>query len=97
MLCSNARRAVQEQSKIAAALLYIARLSFLIVLAGIALTVIGRRGLSVFSFPAGYLLFALPLPTLVYLPLSARRKWFLASWPENPSIYWACQRSGKGT
>src|SRR6266851_4724524 len=72
MLCSNARRAVQEQSKIAAALLYIARLSFLIVLAGIALTVIGRRGLSVFSFPAGYLLFALPLPTLVYLPLSAR-------------------------
>jgi len=53
-------------------LLYIARLSFLIVLAGIALTIIGRRGLSVFSFPAGYLLFALPLPTLVYLPLSAR-------------------------
>src|SRR5713226_8803551 len=53
-------------------LLYIARLSFLIVLAGIALTVIGRRGLSVFSFPAGYLLFTLPLPTLVYLPLSAR-------------------------
>jgi len=53
-------------------LLYIARLSFLIVLAGLALTVIGRRGLSIFSFPAGYLLFALPLPTLVYLPLSAR-------------------------
>jgi len=53
-------------------LLYISRLSFLIVLAGIALTVIGRRGLSVFSFPAGYLLFTLPLPTLVYLPLSAR-------------------------
>src|SRR5690349_10139312 len=32
-------------------LLYIARLSFFIVLAGIALTVIGRRGISVFSFP----------------------------------------------
>ncbi|MBV8360480.1 MAG: EpsI family protein [Deltaproteobacteria bacterium] len=53
-------------------LLYIARLSFLLVLAGIALTVIGRKGLSLFSFPAGYLLFALPLPMLVYVPLSAR-------------------------
>lgn len=53
-------------------LLYIARLSFLVVLAGIALTVIGWKGLSLFSFPAGYLLFAVPLPALVYIPLSAR-------------------------
>jgi exosortase D (VPLPA-CTERM-specific) len=53
-------------------LLYIARLSFLVVLAGLALTIMGWRGLSLFSFPAGYLLFAVPLPTLVYVPLSAR-------------------------
>jgi len=53
-------------------LLYIARLSFLVVLAGIALTIIGWKGLSLFSFPAGYLLFAVPLPALVYIPLSAR-------------------------
>ncbi len=53
-------------------LLYIARLSFLVVLAGIALMVIGWQGLSLFIFPAGYLLFAVPLPTLVYVPLSAR-------------------------
>lgn len=53
-------------------LLYIARLSFLVVLVGIALAVIGWKGLSLFSFPAGYLLFAVPLPTLIYIPLSAR-------------------------
>jgi len=53
-------------------LLYVARLSFLLVLAGIALTVIGWKGLSLFSFPAAYLLFAVPLPALVYIPLSAR-------------------------
>lgn len=53
-------------------LLYVARLSFLVVLAGIALMLIGWKGLSLFAFPTGYLLFAVPLPALVYIPLSAR-------------------------
>jgi exosortase D (VPLPA-CTERM-specific) len=51
-------------------LLYLARLSFLLTLGGILLAAIGRRGVSTFRFPAAYLLFALPLPTLIYLPLS---------------------------
>ena len=68
-------------------LLYIARLSFLVVLAGLALTLIGWQGLSLFSFPAGYLLFAVPLPALIYIPLSTRLQ-MLSSVLAGDSLDW---------
>jgi len=46
-------------------IIYLQRLSFLIVLAGLVLLLLGRRHLWVLSFPIGFLIFMIPLPDLV--------------------------------
>jgi exosortase D (VPLPA-CTERM-specific) len=53
-----------------AALNYVARLSFLVVLGGIVLTLYGRAVARELSFPYGFLLLALPIPALIYLPFT---------------------------
>ena len=46
-------------------IIYLQRLSFLIVLAGLVLLLLGRRHLEILSFPIGFLIFMIPLPDLV--------------------------------
>lgn len=55
-----------------ALLLFVMRFSFLVVLAGVLLASLGWRNLKRLAFPVCLLLFAIPLPATVYLPLSAR-------------------------
>jgi exosortase D (VPLPA-CTERM-specific) len=51
-------------------LLFVMRLSFLVTLIGVTLAVLGWRNLRRLAFPLGFLLFAVPLPATIYLPLS---------------------------
>lgn len=55
-----------------ATITFIVRLSFLVGIAGIVLVLFGRRTMRAMAFPYLFLFFALPLPALVYLPLSFR-------------------------
>jgi exosortase D (VPLPA-CTERM-specific) len=55
-----------------ALLLFVMRLSFLVTLTGVALVVLGRRNLRRLAFALAFLLFAVPLPATIYLPLSGR-------------------------
>jgi exosortase len=50
--------------------LFIARLSLLILIAGIVLFLAGRQKLRSISFPISYLLFMIPLPAIVYYQLT---------------------------
>jgi len=51
---------------------FVTRLSFLIVIAGLSLVFLGRKATRRLAFPYGILFFGLPLPALVYLPLTFR-------------------------
>ena len=51
---------------------FVTRLSFLVVIAGLALVFLGRKVSRRLTFPYGILFFGLPLPALVYLPLTFR-------------------------
>lgn len=55
-----------------ALLLFVMRLSFLVVLIGVVLALFGRRNLARVAFPLGLMLLAIPLPATIYLPLSGR-------------------------
>lgn len=46
-------------------IIYLQRLSFLIVLGGLVLLILGRRHLWILSLPIGFLIFMIPLPDLV--------------------------------
>jgi exosortase len=50
--------------------LFIARLSVVILIAGIVLFLAGRHALRSVAFPIGYLLFMIPLPAIVYYQLT---------------------------
>ncbi|HXJ06281.1 MAG TPA: exosortase/archaeosortase family protein [Candidatus Acidoferrum sp.] len=50
--------------------LFMARLSLVILIAGIVLFMAGRRVLRTIAFPIGYLLFMIPLPAIVYYQLT---------------------------
>lgn len=66
-----------------ATITFVVRLSFLVVIAGIVLVLFGRRMMRAMAFPYLFLFFALPLPPLVYLPLSFRLQLLstrLSSW-----------------
>jgi exosortase D (VPLPA-CTERM-specific) len=51
-------------------IVFLSRLSFLIVIAGLIVTFLGRGTMRRMAFPFGILLFGLPLPALIYLPLT---------------------------
>ncbi len=51
-------------------IVFLSRLSFLIVSAGFIITLLGRHAMRSLAFPFGLLFLALPLPALVYLPLT---------------------------
>ena len=53
-------------------IVFLSRLSFLIVIAGITVTFLGREMMRRWAFPYGILFFGLPLPALIYLPLTFR-------------------------
>jgi exosortase len=50
--------------------LFMARLSFVILISGIVLFLAGRQMLRSIAFPIGYLLFMIPLPAIVYYQLT---------------------------
>ncbi len=50
--------------------LFVARLSFVILISGIVLFLAGRQVLRSIAFPIGYLLFMIPLPAIVYYQLT---------------------------
>ncbi len=50
--------------------LFIARLSFVILISGIVLFLAGREALRSVAFPIGYLLFMIPLPAILYYQLT---------------------------
>jgi exosortase len=50
--------------------LFVARLSLVILIAGIVLFLAGRQVLRLMAFPIGYLLFMIPLPAIVYYQLT---------------------------
>jgi len=66
-----------------AAELFISRISLMVLLAGIVLFIAGRQMLRVLAFPLTYLLFAIPLPAIVYnqitFPLQLQASRFAAT------------------
>jgi exosortase len=66
MLCAIALRVLGMLG----AELFITRLSFLILIAGIVLFLAGSQVLRSLAFPLGYLLFMIPLPAIVYYQLT---------------------------
>ncbi len=51
-------------------IVFLSRLSFLIMIAGLTVVALGRSTMRSLAFPYGILFFCLPLPALVYLPLT---------------------------
>jgi len=51
-------------------IVFLSRLSLLVVMAGLMITFAGREAMRNLAFPYGILLFALPLPALIYSPLT---------------------------
>lgn len=51
-------------------IVFLSRLSFLVMVAGLIVTFLGLRAMRRFAFPYGILFFGLPLPALIYLPLT---------------------------
>lgn len=51
-------------------IVFLSRLSFLVVIAGLTVTFLGRNAMRRLAFPYGILFFGLPLPALIYLPLT---------------------------
>ncbi|MHB8384335.1 MAG: exosortase C-terminal domain/associated protein EpsI [Candidatus Binataceae bacterium] len=51
-------------------IVFLSRFSFLVVIAGLMITFLGRDTMRRLVFPYGILFFGLPLPSLIYLPLT---------------------------
>ncbi len=51
-------------------IVFLSRLSFLVVIAGFTIAFLGRNAMRGLAFPYGILFFGLPLPALIYLPLT---------------------------
>jgi exosortase D (VPLPA-CTERM-specific) len=51
-------------------IVFLSRLSFLVVIAGLTIAFLGRVAMRSLAFPYGILFFGLPLPALIYLPLT---------------------------